>query len=111
MAIYERSISERLSRFVDGHLQYWDDGDAENGPHLASDYDGPEWAMDLYLISMNPNEYGSNVAYGNTWYAEYMNPIEWGAEDTRDPWDMVELDCFDDFCDCGNEMVNPEANI
>jgi hypothetical protein len=43
-----RVISHRLAKFMDDHAQYWDCGDAENGPKLCADYSGPQWASDAY---------------------------------------------------------------
>jgi hypothetical protein len=43
-----RVISHRLAYFMEKHAQYWDCGDAENGPQLCADYSGPQWASDAY---------------------------------------------------------------
>lgn len=40
------TISKRLFNFLEAHLTFEDVGDAENGPRIATDYDGPQWAID-----------------------------------------------------------------
>lgn len=45
-----KELSKRLDNFIDNHQEYWDDGDPENGPHLASQYNGPEWAERIAII-------------------------------------------------------------
>ena len=50
----ERKIAKRLQIFLDNHVSYYDDGDAENGPHLSGDYTGPTWAIDLAMETEMP---------------------------------------------------------
>lgn len=57
MAIYQEQVSKRLEDFLDNHVSYEDIGDAENGPKLTTEYNGPEWAMDLYSMTMDTNLY------------------------------------------------------
>lgn len=72
MAIYQNQASKRLSNFLENHLDYEDDGDAESGPHLSAYYSGPEWAVNLFNAAIDPAEYSSMIGYENT----YENEME-----------------------------------
>lgn len=65
MAIYEKQISKRLENFLDDHTRWYDDGDAENGPHVASELDIPDWADDLVTVVMDPGFYMFTVYMAN----------------------------------------------
>ncbi len=59
-------VAKRLDNFVADHMQYEDIGDAENGPHLVSDYVGPEWAIDTMMKEDAPEVYEADAWY--TWF-------------------------------------------
>lgn len=76
-----RVISNRLAAFMEKHAQYWDCGDAENGPQLCAEYSGPQWAQDAYDEAVYGPGYALALQY---FYAEmddsiYMTDREFDA--------------------------------
>lgn len=58
-----KRIAKRLQKFIDNHVEYYDDGGPESGPHVASYYDGPDWAIDLVNITVDPEWHRFSAAY------------------------------------------------
>ena len=38
-------ISKRFEAFLEDHLEFIDDGDGENGPHLSASLEAPDWCF------------------------------------------------------------------